>query len=96
MALPRRDRDAGRPAAVQLARPRVAVAIGILLDVLVPQDLQRDVLALPLAANRRPIRRGAAAVPLLLAGGGEELPFEHRVGHVGRQWPTEPGGSEPL
>ncbi len=60
------------------------------------QDLQRDVLALQLPVNRCPIRLGATAMPLLLSGCGEELSFEHRVGHVGRQWPTEPGGSEPL
>ena len=96
MGLPHRDRDAGCPAAVQLAKARVAVALGVLLDVLVPQDLKRDVLALQLAVNRCPIRLGAAAVPLLLPGCGKELPFEHRVGHVGRQGPTETGGSEPL
>ena len=96
MGLPHRDRYAGRPAAVQLAKPRVAIAVGMPLDVLVPQDLQRDVLALQLAMNRRPIGLGEAAVTLLLAGRGKQLPFEYRVGHVGRQWPTEPGGSEPL
>src|SRR5229473_3692161 len=60
------------------------------------QDLQRDVLALQLPVNRCPIRLGATAMPLLLSGSGKKLSFEHRVGHVGRQWPTEPGGSEPL
>ena len=96
MGLPHRDRDPRCPAPVQLTEPRVAIPVGALLDVLVPQDLQRDVLALQLAVNRRPIGLGATAVTLLLSGSGKKLPFEHRVGHVGRQWPTEPGGSEPL
>ena len=50
-----------------MSEPRVAVAVGILLDVLVPQDLQRDVLALQLPVNRCPVRLGAAAMPLLMA-----------------------------
>ena len=66
-----------RPAAVQLAEPRIAISVGMPLDVLVPQDLQRDVLALQLAVNRRPIGLAAPPVPLLLSGCGEELPFQH-------------------
>src|SRR5438067_10323309 len=85
MGLPHRDRDPRCPATVQLAKTRVAIALGILFDVLVPQDLKRDVLALQLAVNRWPIGLGATAVPLLLSGCSEELPFEHRVGHVGWQ-----------
>ncbi len=53
-------------------------------------------LALQLTVNRGPIGLGATAVPLLLSGCSEELPFEHRVGHVGWQRPAETGGSEPL
>ena len=96
MGLPHRDRDARGPAAVQLAKPRVAIPVGMPLDVLVPQDLQRDVLALQLAVNRRPIGLGATAVTLLLASPGKELRFQRRVGHLGRQRPAEPGDGEPL
>ena len=66
------------------------------LDVLVPQDLQRDVLALQLAVNPRPVGLGATAVTLLLASGGEELRFQRRIGQLGRQRPAEPSGGEPL
>ena len=66
------------------------------LDVLVPQDLQGDVLALQLAVNRRPIGLGAAAMALLLASCGKEPCFQRRVSQLGRQWPAEPGGREPL
>ena len=62
----------------------MAIPVGVLLDVLVPQDLQRDVLALQLAVNRRPVGLGAAAVALLLAGCGKELFFQRRVGQLGR------------
>jgi hypothetical protein len=69
MALPHRDRDPLRPGAVQLAKPRIAISVGVLLDVLVPQDLQRDVLALQFAVDGCPVGFGAAAVALLLASG---------------------------
>lgn len=96
VGLPHRHRDARGPAAVQLAEPRIAISVGMPLSVLVPQDLQRDVLALQLAVNRCPIGLATPPVPLLLSGCGEELLFEHPVGHVGRQWPTQTGSSEPL
>jgi len=76
--------DARGPASVQLAEARIAVTFGLPLDVFVPQDLQRDVLALQLAVNRRPVGLGAAAVALLLAGCGKELFFQRRVGQLGR------------
>ena len=96
MGLPHRDRDARCPSPVQLAEARIAIPVGLSLDVLVPQDLQCDVLALQLAVNRRPVGLGAAAVALLLAGCGKEPCFQRRVGQLSRQWPAEPGGREPL
>jgi hypothetical protein len=53
--------------AAQLTEARIAVALGVPLDVLLPQDLQRDVLALQLAVNCRPVGLGEASVALLLA-----------------------------
>src|SRR5580658_6919044 len=61
--------------------------VGMLLDVLVPQDLQRDVLALQLSMDRGPIGLVAAAMALLGADRGKELRFQHGVSHLGRQWP---------
>src|SRR5271169_3212462 len=66
------------------------------LDVLVPQDLQRDVLALQLAVHRRPVGLGETAVTLLLADSGKELCFQRRVDQFDRQWPDQPGGGKPL
>ena len=57
------------------------------LDVLVPQDLQRDVLALQLAVNQRPVGLGAAPMPLLLADGGEEQRLQRRVSQLSRLYP---------
>ena len=96
MGLPHCDRDARRPPAVQLAKPRVAIAVAMPLDVLVPQDLQRDVLALQFAVNQRPVGLGTAPMPLLLADGGEELRLQRRVSQLGRQRPAQPGAREPL
>ena len=50
---------------VELAEAAVAVALGVGLDVFVPQDLQRDVLALHLPVQRRPVglRPTAMAAP---------------------------------
>jgi hypothetical protein len=55
-----------------------------LLDVLVPQDLQRDVLALQLAMDRCPVGFGAAAMTLFLAGPGKKLRVQRHVGQLGR------------
>ena len=52
------------------------------LDVLVPQDLQRDVLALQLAVDCHPVGFGTAAMPLLLASRGKELCLQRGVGHL--------------
>src|SRR5580700_3927583 len=96
MGLPHRHRDPRCPAAVELAKPRVAIPVGMPLDVFVPQDLQRDVLALQLPMDRGPIGLVAAAMALLGADRGKKLRFQHGVGHLGRQWPAEPSGGEPL
>ena len=66
------------------------------LDVLVPQDLQCDVLALQFAVNRRPIRFGKAAVTLLLADRGKKLPFQCRVGQFGCSGQYSPAAASRL
>jgi hypothetical protein len=60
------------------------------LDVLVPQDLQRHVLAFQLAVNLGPIGLGAAAMALLGADGSEKLRLQRGVGQLRRQRPIEP------
>jgi len=80
MGLPHRDRDPRRPTAAQLAKARVATALREALDVLVPQDLQRDVLSLQLAVKRGPVWLGATAVALLGADRREELRLQRGIG----------------
>ena len=65
MGLAHRHRQLARPGPVELAEPGVAIAVRVLLDVLVPQDRQRDVLALQLAVDARPIGLGVPAMALL-------------------------------
>ncbi len=68
-------RQPGFPAAVELAEAAVAVALGVGLDVLVPEDLQRDVLALQLAVHRRPV----GLRPATMALPPSSLPIEARL-----------------
>src|SRR5947208_1147677 len=70
MGLAHRDRELGFPASVQLAEAGVAVAVRIALDVLVPEDRQRDVLALELAMDGRPL--GLDLTPVTLFRGALE------------------------
>jgi hypothetical protein len=84
------DRQPRLPAAVEVAEPAVAIAVRVGVDVLVPQDLQGDVLALQLAVQRRPVGLHPPAVALL----GSALAIEPRlqigVGHVQGQPPCQP------
>jgi hypothetical protein len=56
----------------------------MLLYVLVPQDRQRDVLALQLAVHPGPVGFGVPAMALLLAERCEEQRLQRRIGHLGR------------
>jgi hypothetical protein len=90
VGLTHRHRQPRCPAAVQLAKAGIAVPVRAALDVLVPQHRQRDVLALQLAMNLRPIRLGIATMTLLGADRSEEPRLQQCVGHLGRQRPDEP------
>src|ERR1700730_15205501 len=71
MGLAHRNRELAFPASVQLAEAGVAVALRIALNVLVPEDRQRDVLALELAMDACPVRLNPTTVTLLRAGVGK-------------------------
>jgi hypothetical protein len=66
------------------------------LDVLVPQDLQRDVLAFHLAMEGRPVGLGMTAMALLRPGIGEQPRLKHSIGHLVRQRPDQAGSLEAL
>src|SRR5215471_16841781 len=63
----------------------------MLLDIFVPQNRERDVLALEFALDHCPVRFGLAAMALLRPGVLVQLGFEDRVGEVVRQRPGQPG-----
>jgi putative ATP-dependent endonuclease of the OLD family len=65
-----------------------------MLDIFVPQDRQRDVLAPQLAVDASPIRLGVAAMALLGSGVLVQLRFEIAVGDGLRQRPVKTGGFE--
>lgn len=60
-------------------------------DILVPEDLQRHMLALQLAVNMRPIRFNAATVTGLRAGSFIESRFQHRISDIVAQRPGKLG-----
>jgi len=89
MALAHRHRELAFPGAVELAEPAVAKTVGIVGDVLVPQDRQRHVLALELAMDDAAMtlpRSDLAAEPIL----------QNCVGQVRRQRPADPRGRSTL
>ena len=94
MGLAHRNRELALPASVQLAEARVAVALGIALDVFVPEDRQRDVLALELAMDACPVRLDLTTVTLLRAGIGKQPGLEHGIGHFLGQRPAQAGSLE--
>ncbi len=55
MGLAHDHRQLGSEVPIQLAETRIAQAVRLLGDVLLPEDRERDVLALQLAMNRSPI-----------------------------------------
>src|SRR5215831_2855870 len=73
---------------------RVAIALRLMLDVLVPQDRQRDVLALQLAMDGCPVGLDMTTMALLGPGVGKQPCLKHRIGHLFRQRPTEAGSFE--
>jgi hypothetical protein len=56
MRLPHRRRQRLLECSIELTKTAVAISARMGGDVFVPDDLQRDVLALQLAVNRRPVR----------------------------------------
>jgi len=96
MGLAHGDRELRFPAPVEFAEARVAVALRIALDVLVPQDRQRNVLALQLAMNGCPVGFDMTAMALLRPGVGKQPRLKHRIGHLLRQRPTKARSLEAL
>ncbi len=94
MGLAHRDRELGFPASVQFAETGVAIAVRIALDVLIPEDRQRDVLALQLPMSARPVGLDLPPVTLLRPGIGEQPGFERGIGQLLGQRPAQAGSLE--
>lgn len=90
VALTHRHRQPTFPAAVELAEARVAVAVRVALDVLIPQDRKRHVFALEFAMDADPIRLGVATMPLLGGGDAVQACFQNFVGHLVSKRPAQP------
>ena len=96
MRLPHRRRQLRFKAAIEFAKPRIAVTAGIGGDIFIPDDQQRDVLALQLPMDRRPIRLGVAAMAPFAPAIGVKRRLQVAVAHPFRQRPTQPGALETL
>jgi hypothetical protein len=94
VGLAHRDRELALPAAVKVAEAGVAVALRIALDVFVPEERQRDVLALELPLDVRPVGLGLPPVAVPRPGLREQPRLERGIGHLVGQWPAQPGGLE--
>src|SRR5260370_18579218 len=88
MGLAHRDRELAFPGPVEFAEAGIAIPVRLLLDILVPQDRQRDVLAPQLAVDARPIRLGMAAMALLRTRGLFQLRFQLPVVDRGPRRPS--------
>ena len=96
VVLPHRHGQLERPAAVQVAEAAIAIAVRILGNVLVPQDLQRHMLALHLAVQTGPVRLGAPPVAGFVARLPIQRRFQRAVAHVLRQRPFQTGRRDAL
>lgn len=69
--------------------PARRIAFRVLRDIFVPHNLQRHMLALQLAVDRRPVRFGTAAMASLNAGGAVKRRLQHRIAGILHQRPRQ-------
>ena len=92
MGLPHSRRQAALPLPIELAEPRVAVALRLALAVLLPEQHEGDAGPPQLAIHRRPIRRALAAHAGRRSCLDEEQRVQHRIGQRCRQRPAQARG----
>ena len=63
------------------------------LDILVPQDLQRDVLALQFTVQSRPVRLEPPSLAALRSGRAIKADLQRRIGLIQRQRPDQAASS---
>lgn len=86
MRLPHRRRDRSPPRVVQLAEARVAVAVRLLGQILLPQQRERHAATRQLALHLRPVDRRTGA---FVADDRKQAPVELDVVEPVRQRPSE-------
>ena len=96
MGLTHGNRELAFPAAVEIAVPGIAIPIRVLGDIFLPQDRERDVLALQLAMHPGPVRLGILPMPLLLPGIAVHPGFQNRIRDLVAERPRQARGREPL
>jgi hypothetical protein len=95
VALPHHQRQPPFPSAEQVAETAVTIAVRVLGDVLVPEHLERHVLALELARHHRPVRLGQLAPSRLYPTDPIQAQLQIRVADLGRGRPRKPGTLKP-
>jgi hypothetical protein len=94
MGLPHCRRQTAFPGAVKLAPAAVAVAAGLPLPILLPQQHQGDARPAPLVMDMA--QSGSALLSLPGAVPGIEHRLQHAVGQGRRQWPAQTGRRDAL
>src|SRR5262249_8278306 len=91
MVLAHGRRQAMLEVAVELAKPGIAVAVGMGVAVLLPEHRQADARPLHVAGQRRPVGLDAPTKARLGAGTGEQPLLDRLVGELVRQRPRQLG-----
>ena len=95
MALAHHQRQPTFPAAEQVAPAAVAIPVRVCRVVLLPQHLQRHVLAFQLPRHHRPVGLGLLAAAGFHARHAVKSALQLGVRHFIRDWPGQPRPSEP-
>ena len=74
---------------IDLAEAAVAITVGVLFDILVPQDLQGHVLAFELLVDQPPVGLVASPTARLGACLLEHQTFKHRLADLRGDWPAQ-------
>jgi hypothetical protein len=77
--LPHRRRQPALPAPIEVAPTTIAVAVGLLAPVFVPQQHQRDTRPAQFAVHRHPVRLGLSPQPNLRPAAGEQQRLQRAV-----------------
>ena len=91
MVLAHRHRQIGRPAPVEIAEAAIAIAVRVTLDIFVPQDLKRHMLALQLTMDMGPVRLDAATMARFCPVRPVKRSLQNRIGDLIAKRPGKPG-----